>query len=135
MSAATVTSNSQGEVLMIRRADNNEWQIPGGVVEPGEQPTEAAIRETLEETGILVSIGSCTGVYTHTERGIFAFVFSAQPIDGSLAPSMESSEVAWMPPSEALEKVSDVFRPRISDALSSEPTALFRAHNGIEIIR
>ncbi|HEX2589477.1 MAG TPA: NUDIX domain-containing protein [Gaiellales bacterium] len=48
--------NSAGEVLLIRRADDGRWAMPGGWVEPGETPAEAAVRETAEETGLTVSV-------------------------------------------------------------------------------
>jgi 8-oxo-dGTP diphosphatase len=32
------------------------WEFPGGKVEPGESPTEAAVRECLEETGLVVRV-------------------------------------------------------------------------------
>lgn len=135
MSAATVTVNDAGYVLMLRRADNDEWQIPGGIVDAGEQPPEAAVRETFEETGIHVVLKRCTGVYTHTGRGIFAFVFLAQPVSGRLTTSSETAEVRWMPSNEAMELASDVFRPRISDSLGSHHHVLFRAHDGVTITR
>jgi len=41
------------------------WEFPGGKIEPGESPTQAAARECLEETGIQVEVTSC--YLTHTE--------------------------------------------------------------------
>lgn len=42
------------EVLLVRRADNGSWTPVGGIVDPGEQPAAAAVREVLEETGLVV---------------------------------------------------------------------------------
>lgn len=55
-----------GRYLLLHRASGrhygNRWDIPGGTVEPGEQPHEAARRECFEETGLDCRIG---GVVTH----------------------------------------------------------------------
>ncbi|QLD12873.1 NUDIX hydrolase [Microbacterium oleivorans] len=42
------------KVLLGRRADNGSWQPVSGIVDPGEEPADAAVRECLEEAGIVV---------------------------------------------------------------------------------
>jgi len=44
--------DEKGGILLMRRSDNYLWVMPGGVMEVGETPAEAVVRETLEETGI-----------------------------------------------------------------------------------
>ncbi len=44
------------KVLLGKRADNGQWQPVAGIVEPGEEPADAAARECLEEAGIVVSV-------------------------------------------------------------------------------
>jgi ADP-ribose pyrophosphatase YjhB (NUDIX family) len=51
-SANVVVSNSAGEVLLIRRSDNDNWAVPGGAIDLGESLVQAAVRETREETGL-----------------------------------------------------------------------------------
>lgn len=50
--------NGAGEVLILRRSMNDtnagQWETPGGGIDEGETPTEAAIREVHEEAGILL---------------------------------------------------------------------------------
>ncbi|MGA8330319.1 MAG: NUDIX domain-containing protein, partial [Mycobacterium sp.] len=41
-----------GQVLLVQRSDNHAWTPVTGVVEPGENPADCAIREVLEEAGI-----------------------------------------------------------------------------------
>ena len=51
-SVNVVVVNDAGDVLMIRRSDNDNWAVPGGAIDMGESMVRAAVRETLEETGI-----------------------------------------------------------------------------------
>jgi 8-oxo-dGTP pyrophosphatase MutT (NUDIX family) len=53
-SAAMVLENSAGQVLIVKANYKSYWTFPGGIVDAGETPKEAAIRETLEEVGITV---------------------------------------------------------------------------------
>ena len=41
------------EALLVRRADNGNWSNVAGVVDPGEEPADAAAREVLEESGLV----------------------------------------------------------------------------------
>ena len=56
--------NSDGEVLLQRRGDTDKWGFPGGVIELGETPQMAAVREAKEVTGLDVEVGRIIGVYT-----------------------------------------------------------------------
>jgi 8-oxo-dGTP pyrophosphatase MutT (NUDIX family) len=51
-------TNADAEVLLLRN-DREEWQLPGGRIEGGETPEQCLAREFKEETGLLVSVGSC----------------------------------------------------------------------------
>ena len=52
-----------GEILLIRRADNHLWATPGGMVEVGETAAEAALREAAEETGVAAEAIGLVGIY------------------------------------------------------------------------
>jgi ADP-ribose pyrophosphatase YjhB (NUDIX family) len=51
-SVNVVVTNDAGEILLIRRTDNDNWAVPGGAIDLGESVSHAAIRETREESGI-----------------------------------------------------------------------------------
>ena len=129
VSAATVTVDDEGRVLLIRRADNDQWQIPGGIVEIGEQPVDAAVRETIEESGITPADLQLSGVYTNVVRGIVAFVFKARIGSGELTLSDESVDAQFVDADKAVGLVPEIFNWRIKDALT-ETGVTFRAHDG-----
>jgi 8-oxo-dGTP pyrophosphatase MutT (NUDIX family) len=110
-SVNTIVRNRAGDVLLIRRTDNDNWSLPGGAMDLGESLGEAAIRETLEETGIQVRLTGVSGIYTNPNhvleytsngevRQEFSVVFTAEPLSGEPTPSSESSHVEWVPPAE-----------------------------------
>jgi 8-oxo-dGTP pyrophosphatase MutT (NUDIX family) len=54
VSCGVVILNPRGEVLLCHATETSHWDIPKGQGEPGEQPVEAALRELVEETGIVL---------------------------------------------------------------------------------
>jgi len=67
VSAFARRRDAEGEILLIQRADNAHWGLPGGHVEPGESVAQAAVREVLEETGFEIEVGRLIGVYSDPE--------------------------------------------------------------------
>ena len=53
-SAAMILENSAGQALIVKASYKSYWTFPGGIVDAGETPKEAAIRETFEEVGITI---------------------------------------------------------------------------------
>ena len=107
-SVNVVVTNAAGEVLLIRRSDNDNWAVPGGAIDLGESMVQAAVRETREETGIECEITGLTGIYTDPKHVIlytsngearqeFSIVLTAVPVGGQPTPSDESSDVRWVP--------------------------------------
>ncbi len=69
-SVNVVVTSDNDEILLIRRSDNDNWAIPGGAIELGESMTQAAIRETKEESGIDCEITGLVGIYTDPKHVI-----------------------------------------------------------------
>ena len=107
-SVNVVVTNGVGEVLLIRRSDNDNWALPGGAVDLGESVAQAAVRETKEESGIDCAITGLVGIYSDPRHVIlytsdgevrqeFSIVLTAQPVGGNPTPSSETSAVRWVP--------------------------------------
>src|SRR6185503_9382508 len=62
-SAAVATYDEKGRILLGLHSDKKIWVLPGGLIEPGETPADGAVRETWEETGLLVELTGILGVY------------------------------------------------------------------------
>jgi ADP-ribose pyrophosphatase YjhB (NUDIX family) len=110
-SVNAVVVNDAGEILLIRRTDNGNWAVPGGAIDLAESVAQAAVRETLEESGIECAITGIVGIYSdprhvilYTSNGEarqeFSIVLTATPLGGQPRSSSESSAVRWVPASE-----------------------------------
>jgi ADP-ribose pyrophosphatase YjhB (NUDIX family) len=104
---SVVATDQAGHILLIRRSDNGYWALPGGAMEIGESLHQAAIRETLEETGVDCEVTGLSGIYTdpshvilYTSNGEvrqeFSIVLTARATGGLPTKSIESSEVRWV---------------------------------------
>ena len=63
--SAAVFDENHERILLIRRADNGKWAVPGGYMEAGENFSEACVREVYEETGLQVEVNRLISIYTH----------------------------------------------------------------------
>ncbi|WP_433724614.1 NUDIX domain-containing protein [Actinoplanes sp. CA-051413] len=128
--AATVfVQDASGRVLLIRRTDNGLWALPGGAQDFGEYVAETAVRETIEEAGVTVSVEDVVGIYTNPHHVVeysdgevrqqFSICFRATYVSGEPKTSDESSEVRWIAADEL-------------DALSIHPSMRLRIDHGFE---
>jgi len=108
--ATLVYAIHDDEVLLHRRVkDPNKglWVAPGGKLEPEESPTECAIREMHEETGLAaldpVLRGIMTEVSPRPDYQWITFIFAATRWTGTLAPAAGIGEFRWVRTSEVFD--------------------------------
>jgi ADP-ribose pyrophosphatase YjhB (NUDIX family) len=97
----TIPVTEAGEVVLIRRGiepGRGSWAQPGGFLEIDETVAEAAVRETLEETGLVVEPGEIVGLYTRLEAAVVVLAFEARIASGEMAPTREATEVRAFAP-------------------------------------
>jgi ADP-ribose pyrophosphatase YjhB (NUDIX family) len=97
----TLPITDAGEIVLIRRGiepGRGSWAQPGGFLEVDETVNQAAIRETWEETGLLVEPGEIVGLYTRLEATVVTIVFEARITGGTARPTPEATEVVAFAP-------------------------------------
>jgi 8-oxo-dGTP diphosphatase len=91
--------DADNRVLLVKPTYKQGWDIPGGYVEPGESPKQAAVREVTEELGVTLPVGRLLVIdwAPHAEEGDkLLFVFDGGVIDASTVEQadLQSSEIA-----------------------------------------
>jgi 8-oxo-dGTP pyrophosphatase MutT (NUDIX family) len=107
--AGAVLENDAGEVAVIYRPKYEDWTLPKGKLEPGETEEEAAVREVEEETGYLGELGDELGQVSYTDRHGRPKVvryWRMKVTGGEFQPNREVSELLWLPPGQAAERLS-----------------------------
>lgn len=106
-----LTFDDRQRVLLVRHVEGDDWTTPGGMIEPYEIPTDAAVREMWEETGLFVQITHiigvfggelCTSTYSNGDRlSWVSTLFGARPLKGTLKPDgAETLEARYFQRSE-----------------------------------
>jgi ADP-ribose pyrophosphatase YjhB (NUDIX family) len=91
-----------GRILLTRRSINpgrGLWTFPGGFVDFGETVSDAAVRETLEETGLEVDLTGLLNVYSYPGSPVI-IVYTARVRGGTLRPCAENDRLEWLAPAE-----------------------------------
>lgn len=100
--------NEAGEILLQRRRDTGQWALPGGAQEIGETPSQCAVRECKEETGVDAEVTGVLGIYSdplhiveYTDgevRQEYEVTLIGRPVGGAPAANDEASDVRWIHP-------------------------------------
>ena len=137
LSCSAIIIDDDGRFLLTRRADNGQWCLPGGGLEPGETVEDACMREILEETGLHVKIKRLIGVYSNRDQlviypdgakfQIVALHFEAESMGGVLGLSNETTACGYY----SLEEIGDLdiihsHRERILDSLVDETRTIVK---------
>jgi ADP-ribose pyrophosphatase YjhB (NUDIX family) len=124
--AECVVVNDAGQVLLTLRDDFRIWVPPGGHLESGETPAEAAIRETEEECGVKVEIVRLAGVYVRPRSGRINFTYLARPLNGTPGGSREVVKSAYFD-RDRLPLLLNYHRERILHATDADAGPVCRA--------
>jgi ADP-ribose pyrophosphatase YjhB (NUDIX family) len=136
--AFAVVRNGWEQILLVRRADDGYWELPGGRVEVGESASAAVIREVAEEAGVTIKVSRLAGVYSDPghvlayahEAAIyqqFAVCFHAVTTACDAQPDHhETTAAAWFTPEQARQlSMHPAMRQRLTNALADPDLAHF----------
>jgi ADP-ribose pyrophosphatase YjhB (NUDIX family) len=104
--SAGVRVQKDGLLLLVQRGLEpwyGKWYLPAGFVEVDEEPDHAAVRETYEETGLIVKINKIVDLYTYNDdprgNGI-VLLYDAVVTGGALTPSSEALQSGFYSPEQ-----------------------------------
>lgn len=101
LAASAVIRDAQQRILLVQRAnppDKGCWTLPGGRVDPGETLELAAVREVLEETGLVIRIVRELGQLNVPDGrgGIYEIHdFLADKTDGEVMAGDDAQAIGW----------------------------------------
>lgn len=132
---AVVTRGSgvDRELLVVRRADNGAVTPVTGIVDPGEEPAVAAVREVLEEADVVAVAERLAWVhvipeitYANGDRTQYLdVVFACRYVSGEPFPADGENTEAWWVRLDALPEMGADMRARVEAALADEVAARF----------
>jgi 8-oxo-dGTP diphosphatase len=125
--AKALVLDADGNMLMLRRSSIHPTlalhrDLPGGLIDPGEEPGQAVIREIKEETGLTVNFDEVRLTYTGTEahgdesRVRLLYIVHLKSVKPEVQISWEHDQAEWLPLDE-LEMIEDDFRTFYHEAL------------------
>lgn len=126
--AGVLFRDAAGRVLLVKPSYKDGWDIPGGYVEPGESPKQAARREVAEELGLDVEVGRLLVVdwAPHPNEGDkLLFIFDGGQLgDRKATPSDEEiAEVRFWANSELPAALPPRLLTRVTNALRANGDA------------
>lgn len=132
--AVVVRDGADGEeVLLVKRSDSGDWSPVCGIIDPGEEPHAAAVREVAEEAGVVavperLAWVSVTDVITYANGDQTQYIdhtFRCRWVSGDPHPADgEATEARFFPASE-LPPMRPVYADRVRVVLENRPEARF----------
>jgi len=108
------------EVVLVHRPAYDDWSLPKGKVEPGEQDEDAARRELAEETGLVVVLGAelpSTGYHDRFGRPKVVRYWAVTAVAGDVEGGFEVDQARWLPFDQARQMLSYQRDQAVLDAL------------------
>ena len=130
VAAFVVIFDKKGRVLLSHRRDLDLWNLPGGRVESGEMPIEAAVRETREETGLKIKIKELIGVYGKSKRDEVVFLFRGKIKGGKLKETTEADQHKFFKIKKLPKNTIPKHKERILDAVKKRSEPVFTRQKG-----
>jgi ADP-ribose pyrophosphatase YjhB (NUDIX family) len=109
-----VVGNDDGQILLLQRSDSGIWLYPTGWADVGYSPSEVAVKEVHEETGIEVRVERLIGVFDGLRLGftrmpLYSLVFLCRAVGGELrGHPLETLDVGWFDPDSLPHPVAGV---------------------------
>lgn len=92
------------EVVVVHRPKYDDWTLPKGKADPGEEDEDCALREVREETGLRCVLGDYVGETSYRDRfgrPKVARYWAMRPVSGSFHATDEVDELRWVTVDEA----------------------------------
>ena len=132
VAVGAVVGNERGEILLVQRADSGVWLYPTGWADVGYSPSEVALKEVREETGIEAEVVRLIAVLDGLRMGftrvpLYSLVFHCRAVGGELkAHPLETSDVGWFAPEALPWPVAgiDLWGPSAFAAIRGEPVVV-----------
>ncbi len=134
--------NPAGEVLLCELSYKAEWDLPGGVVDPGEPPAVCVVREIEEELGLSLEAGGLVAVnWLPPWRGwddAHLFLFDLGVFEGELDPSRflprEIAGAHWVRPEDAATHVAPYTARMLEVVAAADPgTTLYLENSELPV--
>jgi 8-oxo-dGTP diphosphatase len=110
-----------GRVAVVHRPKYDDWSLPKGKLDEGEDFEQAALREIEEETGLRCKLGRHLDDATYTDhkgRPKRVRYFEMLDAEGEFVPNDEVDQMRWLEPAEARELLAYDFDKELIDRLS-----------------
>ena len=114
VAVGAVVGNDDGEILLLQRSDSGIWLYPTGWADIGYSPSEVAVKEVREETGIICEVRQLIGVFDGLRQGwsrtpLYSLVFHCQAVGGEISPHpLEVLDAGWFSPDDLPEPLASV---------------------------